>query len=420
MGPLNLKSIRLVVNADDFGESEEVNDAVIEAHRKGVLSSCSLMVTGKAFGSAVQLAIKNPQLAVGLHLVVVMGRSVLPKSVIPTLVNDERQFPSDPITVGLKYYFSRQAQQELEREMSAQFELFRSTGLPFSHIDGHLHMHAPCCFWEGVEVGRTIRVRRMRVPEEELRLALRFKRASMFSGTIYWFVFCWLARTMKKHLRAKVLVCRESLWNSSNGKMNRTPPSCCISSEQRNEIHCIGAPTKSVTLLSEQVTLQIRGPHRPRVIEFVIHHRFSYQLFRIRFVRLRTPLVLILEMLAQVTGNILLSKGMKQILPGSPSTTSHLLGLTSGSGSPDVWLGFFFDRLFLLFTAFSWADLSFVLPPRLLDMSSMALVHYLLLGQCLWPDGVDSIDISRCHYGLNNRFTFGEVGEKRGPGGSAQ
>ena len=79
VGSLNLKSIRLIVNADDFGESEEVNEAVIQAHRKGVLTSCSLMVTGKAFENAVQLAIQNPQLAVGLHLVVVMGRSVLPQ-----------------------------------------------------------------------------------------------------------------------------------------------------------------------------------------------------------------------------------------------------------------------------------------------------------------------------------------------------
>jgi predicted glycoside hydrolase/deacetylase ChbG (UPF0249 family) len=117
-------------------------------------------------------------LAVGLHLVVVMGRSVLPPSEIPTLVNERGEFPNDPVTAGLKYYFSRQSQEELQREMAAQFEKFQSTGLPFSHIDGHLHMHThPVVFSAALKLGERHGVRRMRVPEEELGLALRFSRS---------------------------------------------------------------------------------------------------------------------------------------------------------------------------------------------------------------------------------------------------
>ena len=99
--------------------------------------------------------------------------------------------------------------------------------------------------------------------------------------------------------------------------------------------------------------------------------------------RLRTPLVLILAMLAQVIGNILLSKGMKQILPGSPSTTSYLLGIDYRVlGSHDVWLGVLLLIVFLfLFTALlSWADLSFVLPASSFGyVLNVALAHYLLL-----------------------------------------
>src|SRR5438067_12769786 len=83
---------RLIVNADDFGMSEAVNEAIIRAHRQGVLTSASLMVTGEAAAQAVQLAKENPGLAVGLHLVAVMGRSVLPQSEIPTLVDAAQNF----------------------------------------------------------------------------------------------------------------------------------------------------------------------------------------------------------------------------------------------------------------------------------------------------------------------------------------
>ena len=41
-------AVRLIVNADDFGISKEVNEAVIRAFREGVLTSASLMVTGAA------------------------------------------------------------------------------------------------------------------------------------------------------------------------------------------------------------------------------------------------------------------------------------------------------------------------------------------------------------------------------------
>jgi hypothetical protein len=62
---LNLR--RLIVNADDFGFSEEVNEAIIRAHNEGVLTSTSLMVTGQAFDHAVRLASENPGLGVGIH-----------------------------------------------------------------------------------------------------------------------------------------------------------------------------------------------------------------------------------------------------------------------------------------------------------------------------------------------------------------
>ena len=58
---------RIIFNADDFGASTGVNRGIVEAHRHGVLTSTSLMVTGTAVDAAVGLSRENPELAIGLH-----------------------------------------------------------------------------------------------------------------------------------------------------------------------------------------------------------------------------------------------------------------------------------------------------------------------------------------------------------------
>jgi hopanoid biosynthesis associated protein HpnK len=133
--------IQLILNADDFGHSTGVNAAVVQAHQEGVLTSTSLKVTGDAAEEAVALACEVPTLAVGLHLVVVAGRPVLPPERIPHLVNGKGCFLDSPFRAGLRYFFSRAAQEELAEELEAQFRRFIATGLPLSHVDGHLHMH---------------------------------------------------------------------------------------------------------------------------------------------------------------------------------------------------------------------------------------------------------------------------------------
>ena len=58
---------RLIINADDFGRSRSINEAVVRAHREGVLTSASLMMNEGACDEAVALARENPRLGVGLH-----------------------------------------------------------------------------------------------------------------------------------------------------------------------------------------------------------------------------------------------------------------------------------------------------------------------------------------------------------------
>ena len=58
----------LIVNGDDFGMSHGVSRGIIEAHRRGILTSTSLMVNRPASEAAAALAREAPALSVGLHL----------------------------------------------------------------------------------------------------------------------------------------------------------------------------------------------------------------------------------------------------------------------------------------------------------------------------------------------------------------
>ena len=120
---------RVIVNADDFGQSTGVNRGIIEAHEHGIVTSASLMVTGDAYDEAVALAHENPRLGVGLHLTLICGRACLASQEIPGLATDQGLFPDNPVDAGVKYFFKQSLRPQLEREIAAQIRKFETTGL---------------------------------------------------------------------------------------------------------------------------------------------------------------------------------------------------------------------------------------------------------------------------------------------------
>jgi len=160
----NWKSIRrLIVNADDFGLSPSVNEAVVRAHREGILTTASLMVNEAGLDEAVKLAKENPRLGVGLHLTLLMGHAALAPEKIPGLVNARGEFSNSPVGVGLDYFFKRSLREQLRAEIHAQFEKFHATGLPLDHVNGHLHLHLhPVIFKILMDDADSLRIRHLR------------------------------------------------------------------------------------------------------------------------------------------------------------------------------------------------------------------------------------------------------------------
>lgn len=113
----------------------------MRAHREGILTATSLMVTAPAVAEAVALARETPTLDVGLHLVLVQGRPASPDARATGLATPAGGFRESAIPAALRYFFTPRLRRAVRREVRAQLERFRATGLPLSHLDGHLNVH---------------------------------------------------------------------------------------------------------------------------------------------------------------------------------------------------------------------------------------------------------------------------------------
>lgn len=188
---------RLILNADDLGLSPEVNAAIEQAHREGVLTAASLMVGEPAAAEGVDLARRNPRLAIGLHLTLTDGTPTLPPERIPALVQANGRFRDDMAGLGLVLAASRAARAQLRAEIAAQFAAFRATGLPCDHLNAHKHYHlhpviAAAAFAEAARHG----LRAVRIPWEPPSLVPGAGRA-LYPLTL------WLSRLAARHgLRA--------------------------------------------------------------------------------------------------------------------------------------------------------------------------------------------------------------------------
>jgi chitin disaccharide deacetylase len=132
---------RLVVTADDFGAAKEVNEAVERAHREGILTAASLMVSAPAASDAVARAKTMPNLHVGLHLTLVDDRPTLPAAEIPGLVDGDGMFRSDMARAGAAMFLLPGVRRQLAAEIEAQFKAFAATGLALDHVNTHKHFH---------------------------------------------------------------------------------------------------------------------------------------------------------------------------------------------------------------------------------------------------------------------------------------
>lgn len=173
----------LIVNADDFGLCKAQNYGIIEAFNHGVVTSTTAMVNMAAVEHAALLSAAAPELAVGMHFVLTLGR---PLSPMPGLVRDGE----------LGKWIWEMAEQgtlpldEIARELQCQFDRFVAVfGRPPTHLDSHHHVHMFPQIFPIVEAfakqkGIPVRIDRDEVRRGEITLC-GAKSTEGFDSTFY-------------------------------------------------------------------------------------------------------------------------------------------------------------------------------------------------------------------------------------------
>ena len=204
---------RLIVNADDFGLSPEVNAGVIRAHRDGILGSASLMVAELAAKAAAELARQNPALDVGLHAVVCRGRSILNAAHLPGAVDASGHFLENPVLAGMRYFFDRSMRTKMTDELRAQVERHLELVGYLNHIDGHLNFHVHPLFADIlIALAVEYKVPCIRLPRESVMTTLRLRRNHVPSKLIEFVIFRILSRRMRRMMAERGLRSTDALF----------------------------------------------------------------------------------------------------------------------------------------------------------------------------------------------------------------
>lgn len=132
---------RIIFNADDFGLTVGVNHSILDLHRKGAVTSATLMATAGQMADAVALSVGQSGLGIGCHVVLVDGRPVLAQQSIPQLAQSPDgfrmtlgRFVRDLMRGGIP-------ENEIEIEAVAQIRRVQAAGVQVTHLDTHKHTH---------------------------------------------------------------------------------------------------------------------------------------------------------------------------------------------------------------------------------------------------------------------------------------
>jgi len=131
--------MRIIINADDFGISENVNQTILKLHRQGIVSSATIIANSNCFESAVEISKSNPDLDIGAHLCL-DGPFNIGSGYHTLMDNTTGQFyPKNEVIKKIKKFALDES--EIFREYCLQIEKILNCGISVSHLDHHHHLH---------------------------------------------------------------------------------------------------------------------------------------------------------------------------------------------------------------------------------------------------------------------------------------
>lgn len=138
-----------IVNADDFGMSPEVNAAIDKCMKEDIISSTTLLANGKAFEEAVEMAKEGGYLdRIGIHFNLIEGVPLTEE--IKSCV----RFSENGIFTYKRNKAVRLTTQEkaaIRKEVKAQINKIKSSGIPLTHFDSHEHVHTEYAIYTAIK-----------------------------------------------------------------------------------------------------------------------------------------------------------------------------------------------------------------------------------------------------------------------------
>lgn len=126
--------MKLIVNADDFGLTPKINEAIVNCMTFGIVKSTTLMINQPGTADALKRIAAKQIPEVGLHLTLSAGRPILPAKEVPDLVDEQGHFLSrNQLHEGEMNIDPEQ----VYRELKAQFDWAVAHKVPVNHLDTH-------------------------------------------------------------------------------------------------------------------------------------------------------------------------------------------------------------------------------------------------------------------------------------------
>lgn len=128
----------LIVNADDYGFTREVSRGIRYAYLNGIVTSTTAMMNMEGvLGDLKEAVLETPKLGIGVHLVLTTGSPVLPISEVPSLVDNNGQFPKIKTIYEV---LPKMNPDHVYKEWKAQIEKITDSGIQADHLDSHHHV----------------------------------------------------------------------------------------------------------------------------------------------------------------------------------------------------------------------------------------------------------------------------------------
>jgi predicted glycoside hydrolase/deacetylase ChbG (UPF0249 family) len=177
---------RLIVNADDLGASDVVNDAIFHEIEKGRVTSATILANGPSVDKIAKEAKKFPYASFGVHLNLTEYHPLSSDPALKPILNANGELSnkldgapgSVPKTVELFW--------AIIHEWSLQIERLQGLGLQVSHFDSHQHVHTlPFLFPAVKYIQRKYGVNKVRISKNIYRPEENVGKGKMLAKTVY-------------------------------------------------------------------------------------------------------------------------------------------------------------------------------------------------------------------------------------------